>query len=83
MLYRRKPDEIEAVQITDSAFNGAHPNDEHIKGVTYDPVGMVCCITTSGRDAVAVIGDYIQSPIDGKPFFCKQVVFEKAYEPVK
>lgn len=80
--YRKKPVVIQAVQITDSTFDAPHPNDEHIKGVVYDPINRVAIVKTLEGTMKGEIGDWLIVGIKGEVYPCKSDIFEATYEPV-
>ncbi len=71
---------IEAVQLTDNAFDGDHPNQEHVPGVTYDPQRRVACIETLEGTMTANIGDWIIKGVKGELYPCKPDIFEATYD---
>lgn len=79
--YTSVPVTIEATQITDNAFDGDHPNEEHVTGVIYDPrLRRVFIDTLEGRMS-AGIGDWIIRGTEGELYPCKDVVFSRKYRP--
>lgn len=82
-LFRKKPLAIEAVQLLDSAFTGDHPNDEHVRGVVYDPTNKVAKIQTLEGTMTANIGDWIIRGVKGELYPCKPDIFEATYEAVR
>lgn len=81
--YRKKPVVIEAVQITVETFAAAHPNPDHIVGVTYDPINMVVKIPTLEGEMTGQLGDWIICGVNGEHYPCKPDIFEKTYEKVE
>lgn len=79
--FRKKPVVIEAVQITDSTFDLPHPNPEHIRGVTYDPVKRCAFINTLEGRMRGDIGDWIIRGVKDELYPCKPDVFAATYEP--
>jgi hypothetical protein len=82
MKFRKKPVEIEAVQITDSTFDAPHPNEEHIPGVVYDPRSRCAFIKTLEGTMRADMGDWIIRGVKGELYPCKPDIFAATYEPV-
>jgi hypothetical protein len=80
--YRKKPVVIEAVQLTDSAFDAPHPNPEHVVGVTYDPLWRRAYIDTLEGRMVAQVGDYIIRGVKGELYPCKPDIFAATYDAV-
>ncbi len=80
--YRKRPIIIEAQQLTSNAFEGDHPNPEHIKGVLYSPSLNCAFIKTLEGEMKAKIGDYIIRGIKGELYPCKPDIFEATYEEV-
>lgn len=81
MKFRKKPVVVEAVQITDSTFDTPHPNDEHLKGVVYDPVNRCAIIKTLEGEMRGDIGDWLITGVKGEIYPCKPDIFEATYEP--
>jgi hypothetical protein len=81
--FRKKPVVVEAIQITDSTFDGPHPNPEHIKGVIYDPVDRCVDIPTLEGIMCGRVGDWIITGVKGEHYPCKPDIFEATYEEVK
>lgn len=81
--YRKKPVVIEAIQLTDSAFDAPHPNPEHIVGVTYDPFTRRAYIDTLEGQMAAQVGDYIIRGVKGELYPCKPDIFAATYEAVE
>ncbi len=79
-MFRKKPIVIEAVQLLDSAFDGDHPNDEHVIGVVYDLVKRIAIIHTLEGTMTASIGDWIIRGVKGELYPCKPDIFEATYE---
>ena len=82
MKYRKKPVVIEAVQITDSTFDSPHPNDEHVKGVVYDPIARCVYINTLEGRMRGNLGDWIITGVNGEHYPCKPDIFAATYEEV-
>lgn len=80
--FRKKPVVIKAVQLTDNAFDGPHPNPEHVPGIVYDPVTRTAQIDTLEGTMRAEIGDWIIEGIQDERYPCKPDIFEATYEPV-
>lgn len=80
--FRKKPVVIEAVQITDATFDGPHPNEDHITGVTYVPSDRTVMIPTLEGTMIGRVGDWIIKGVNGEMYPCKPDIFEKTYEPV-
>ena len=71
--YIRKPLIIEAVQITEETFNAPHPNEEHLRGVQYDPKRKTATVLPPFNvHRVACLGDWIVRK-DGKLFVHKNL----------
>lgn len=81
MKFRKKPVVIEADQVTEDLFDGPHPNDRHIIGLTYDPVKKVVEIPTLEGVMTAQIGDWIIRGVKGEYYPCKPDIFKETYEP--
>ena len=83
MKYRLKPVLVDAVQITAQAFDGDHPNPEHIEGVVYDPVRRCAYIKMIFDHAYRVdIGDWIVKDANGHMSAVRAGVFAEDYEAV-
>jgi len=88
MRYRRRPIEVEAVQITDEWFDGEHPNPLHpiskkVEMVIIDPVKRRVEIRKTFEDTmIGNVGDWIITDINGETYPIKDFVFKKTYEPV-
>lgn len=78
--YRKKPVVIEAQQIKDSDFDDPHPNDDHVRGVKYDPSGRVVLIRNRGEDLIARVGDWVIRGINGELYPCANDVFVDSHE---
>jgi len=65
MMTRRKDGYASAVQVTNAAFDGDHPNDAHVPGVRYSPQRRCAYVTTATGTATAGIGDWIVTRHDG------------------
>ena len=83
MKFRKKPVVIEATCLRDSAFDGDHPNPEHISGVIYDPRERCAFIKTLEGVMRAEIGDWIIRGVQGELYPCKPDIFAATYEPVE
>lgn len=81
--FRKKPVVIEAVRITDAAFDDPHPNEAHILGVRYDPVGRCVHIATLEDRMRGDVGDWIIRGVKGELYPCKNEVFELTYASVE
>lgn len=81
-LFRKLPVTVAAVQITDSTFDNDHPNDEHIKGVLYDPVARCAYIDTLEGRMRADLGDWIVRGIKGELYPVKPDIFALLYEGI-
>jgi hypothetical protein len=79
--FRSGLDMVEAVQVTDSAFDAPHPNKEHVVGVTYDPLRRMVLIGTYQGVKTGVVGDWIVRTANGQLDICKADAFAKRYEP--
>lgn len=82
MKFRKKPVVIDAVQLTASAFDADHPNEEHLIGVTYDPTERCAFIKTLEGVMRADIGDWIIRGVKGELYPCKPDIFAATYEAV-
>ena len=82
MKFRKKPVVIEAVQITDATFDAPHPNDEHVRGVLYDPVARCAFIDTAEGRMRGDIGDWIITGVKGEVYPCKPDIFAMTYDPL-
>lgn len=80
--FRKKPVVIEAVQVTDSTFDAPHPNDEHVRGVIYDPIKRQVYIKTLEGTMTASVGDWIIRGVAGEVYPCKPDIFAATYEEV-
>jgi hypothetical protein len=80
--YRKRPVVIEAIQLTDSAFDGPHPNPEHVVGVIYDPFTRRAYIDTLEGQMNAQVGDYIIRGVTGELYPCKPDIFAATYDAV-
>ena len=83
MKFRKKPVVIDAVQITEEMFNGAHPNDSHLAGVEYDPKAKCIFIETLEGKMIGNIGDWIITGVQGELYQCTPDIFEATHEPVE
>lgn len=81
--YRKKPIVIEATQVTDEWFDGAHPNPLHLIGLLNDPVARVVRIETLEGTMVAQVGDWIITGVKGERYPCKPDIFAATYEAVE
>ena len=79
--FRKKPIVIEAIRISDNAFDGDHPNSEHIIGVVYNPRNRTVEIETLEGVMVGIVGDWIIRGVKGELYPCKNDIFEMTYEP--
>jgi|tagenome__1003787_1003787.scaffolds.fasta_scaffold20843146_2 hypothetical protein len=96
--YRKKPVEIEAVQLTWQTWNDVcaftGPFPEGMRGVYIDSTGVAhdghpggdprigLVIPTLEGDHLATEGDWIIRGIQGELYPCKPDIFEATYEPV-
>lgn len=80
--FREKPVVVEAVQLTANAFDGDHPNDEHVVGVIYDPRDRCAYIDTLEGRMKGNVGDWIIRGVKGELYFCKPDIFAATYEEV-
>lgn len=78
--FRKKPVIISAVQITAETFDAPHPNEEHLRGVLYDPVQRCVFIETLEGKMKGNLGDWIIRGISGELSPCKPDIFEVSYE---
>ena len=81
-LYRKKPVTISAQQIKLTDFTSDHPNDDHIVGVRYHPVGRFVEVRALEGVMRGEIGDWIIRGVEGELYPCKDSIFQKTYEPV-
>ena len=87
MKYRKKPVEIEAIQLKKSNTNviisWANEWLQHIDKV-YDGRQLVALsIPTLEGDMKANFGDWIIRGVDGEFYPCKSDIFEKTYEAIQ
>jgi hypothetical protein len=80
--FRKKPVEIEAVQVTDATFDAPHPNPEHIAGIVYDPINRCALIKTLEGTMRADLGDWIIRGVKGELYPCKPDIFAATYDEV-
>jgi hypothetical protein len=80
--FRKKPVVIDAIRISDNAFDGEHPNPEHVPGVIYNPRNRTVEIETLEGVMIGNIGDWIIRGITGELYPCKPDIFEATYEAV-
>lgn len=82
--YRKKPVVIEAVQVTDEWFDGAHPNPLHPadRRLTYNPLKRVVVVQTLEGPLTAQVGDWLITGVKGELYPCKPDIFEATYEKV-
>lgn len=93
--YRKKPVEVEAVQLNDE-YNSICNAIEFIEGIDMSTsiIGRNVCvkdvqkekgliIQTLEGDMRASFGDYIIKGVNGEFYPCKPDIFEKTYEEVK
>jgi len=88
--YRKKPVEVEAVQLNERGLIGEDwfwdavtRNDviTHHFGKHY-PEPAMCVIKTLEGDMTANAGDYIIQGVKGELYPCKSDIFEQTYEAV-
>lgn len=72
---------IEAVQITDGMFDDDHPNDDLVRGATYDPVNRLVRVGF-GRPTPGRVGDWIIWDPDERLSICDDRAFRIRYEVV-
>jgi len=89
MKYKKKPVEVEAVQITDEWFDGEHPNPLHPisedREIIINPLSHCIEIKTAGGIMIGNVGDWIITRTDGErweTYPIKDFMFKKLYEPV-
>lgn len=80
--FRKKHVVIEAVQLTASAFDGPHPNPEHLPGVLYVPLDRCAFIHTLEGTMRADLGDWIIRGVKGEFYPCHDDIFRLTYEAV-
>lgn len=80
--FKKKPVEVEAVQITEAWFDGTHPNPLHPAGVQIDPVTRSVRVHTPEGVMVGAIGDWIITGVKGEKYPCKPDIFEATYTAV-
>ncbi len=78
--FRKRPVEVEAIQITNETFDAPHPNPDHIPGIVYDPIRRTATITTLEGEMVGNLGDWIIRGVAGEFYPCKPDIFEQTYE---
>lgn len=82
--YRPKTNDVEAVQLQESAFEGEHPNPEHVPGVIYDPVTRTAVLKRHYGNPVPIkIGDWIVRDSEGMLRVWYSRRFEMEFEPVE
>ena len=83
--FRKKPVEIEAVQLTDALLDAEHPCADHWPGILYDPrPGERCArIHTLEGTMRADLGDWIIRGVKGEVYPCKPDIFAATYEPAE
>lgn len=92
--YRKKPEEVDAIQITSEMFNKqSFPACCTIKQIPWEgpyarelqlkhgPLEVPFLMKRSGHERLTV-GDWILFGDDGEPNRCEDVVFKALYEPV-
>ena len=89
--YRKKPVEIEAMQLTQNwreVCDWVNANSDRVDPMrpkAYMPSGPdadICIVTLEG-DMRAVPGDWIIRGVQGEFYPCKPDIFEQTYEPVE
>lgn len=78
--FRTKPITVEAVRVTDEAFDASYPDEERVSGVRYDPRQHCAFIPLPAGTKRADIGDWIIRSANGELYSCKDDVFKAAYE---
>ncbi len=81
MRYRRKNAVVEAVQVVNSNFAGAHPNAGRVKGVVYNSHMRTATIPQWVCHPMANVGDWIVTSADGTLGVCSREFFDKTYRP--
>ena len=81
--FRRADAVVEAVQITDSAFDAPHPNEEHVVGLIYEPVQRMVFIERIAGTFAGHVGDWIVKGPDEELSFCKPQPFAATYHAMK
>lgn len=79
-IYTKNPVSIRAIRLSDEDFDGSHPNDKHVVGVTYDPVNRCAIISTLEGEMRAEVGDWIIRGVKDELYPCKNDIFEMTYE---
>ncbi len=82
MKFRKRPIVVDAVQITEEWFDGAHLNPPYPKRVIIDPVLRRVEVQTLEGWMIGISGDWIITGIKGEVYPCKPDVFEATYEPI-
>ncbi|MDH6460133.1 hypothetical protein M2302_000284 [Micromonospora sp. A200] len=85
MKFRKKPVEIEAVQLTRDQFAAARdfiPADQFGGGGTDERGRAYLLISTLEGTMRADEGDWVIRGVHGEHYPCKPAIFEATYEPV-
>lgn len=82
MKYRKKPVEVEAIQLTEENKNQVFNWITCSKEAIYNEKGSAIKIQTLEGDMVASIGDYVIKGVEGEFYSCRADIFEMTYEPV-
>lgn len=77
--YVRRPVTVDAWQITADTFEADHPNPEHQRGVTYNPLNHTVFVQTAEGTMRAGIGDWIVRGIAGELYPVKGALFAHLY----
>ena len=80
--YISRPVTVLAARITDNAFDGDHPNDEHVPGVRYDPKARLVTVTTNFGAVKAGVGEWIIQSPTGWLYPISDSDFRKKYSPL-
>ena len=80
MKVRKRPVEVEAVQITAGWFDNDHPNPLHPIGILIKPQERCVEIPTLEGTMTGNEGDWIITGVNGERYPCKPDIFEKTYE---
>lgn len=80
--YRKKPVEVEAVQVTETNIGAVAVWCKGFQ-VVVPRTAVVLIIPTLEGNMRAEIGDYIIRGVEGEYYACKQRIFEKTYEEVQ
>ena len=98
MKYRKKPVEVEAMQLfqtdLDFAYKKEVEKDRHLMGFYHNVMGAKIWLETNRQNIVVAQietlegnhrftdGDWLIKGVAGEYYFCKPDIFEATYEPV-